>query len=159
MPGCLGLSLGLRQAPRHSGKTPYWQQAALALASGFGVRLFDPTLMPVKWPVAGAGFDAGAAAEEAKRRAGQAKAAAAGWLGRARGVLSAVGREVTEVLLPKTGARRFQRNWALPGILASFHRWPRPCLDAQSALPKYCPVMVSATSMLLIDHFVGGGDP
>ena len=55
--------------------------------------------------VAGAGFDAGAAAEEAKRRAEQAKQAAAGWFGRARGVLSAVGREVTEVILPKTGAQ------------------------------------------------------
>jgi len=57
-------------------------------------------------PTAGAGFDAGAAAEEAKRRAGQAKQAAVGWFGRARGVLTAVGREVTEVILPKTGARR-----------------------------------------------------
>ncbi len=69
-------------------------------------------------PATGAGFDAGAAAEEAKRRAGQAKAAAAGWFGRARGVLTAVGREVTEVILPKTGARRFQHDWARPHILA-----------------------------------------
>ena len=61
----------------------------------------------------GAGFDAGAAAEEAKRRAGQAKQAAAGWLTRARGVLTAVGREVKEVILPKTGARRGPVGWML----------------------------------------------
>ncbi len=52
----------------------------------------------------GAGFDAGAAAEEAKRRAEQAKQAAVGWLARAQGVLRAVSREVTEVILPQTGA-------------------------------------------------------
>ena len=102
--GCLGHSLGPRS---------WWQRWQNASPGGFSA------LQPVNLPTAGAGFDAGAAAEEAKRRAGQAKAAAAGWFGRARGVLTAVGREVTEVLLPKTGARRLWHCWGPPRFGAS----------------------------------------